>query len=136
MPVLLGLCLALQLGPASAQERRDLGQREYVNSCASCHGGSGKGDGPLARHLVTPSSDLTTISRRNGGIFPSRRLAEAIDGRRSAEISPHGSREMPVRGQVYRSRAAQAGATPLDEEWCARGRLLALLNYLARLQPR
>jgi mono/diheme cytochrome c family protein len=127
---------ALLAGVAEAQGRIDIGKREYDGNCASCHGVSGRGDGPMARHLVTPPSDLTQLRRRNGGVFPTQRIAEAIDGRALNEIGPHGSREMPVWGDVYRARGAQAGAAEIDEEWYARGRLLALLDYLSRIQQR
>ncbi|MFI4961002.1 MAG: c-type cytochrome, partial [Hyphomicrobiales bacterium] len=32
----------------------EIGKREYVNSCAVCHGDSGKGDGPIVASLKTP----------------------------------------------------------------------------------
>lgn len=38
--------------------------------CATCHGLSGRGDGPLASVLDTPVADLTVITRKNGGVFP------------------------------------------------------------------
>ena len=134
--VAAGLLAMLVPGLAASQGGKDIGQREYDNNCASCHGVAGKGDGPMLRHLVTPPTDLTQLTRRNGGVFPGQRIAEAIDGRSSNQIGPHGSREMPVWGSVYRARAAQAGATELDQEWLARGRLLALLDHLSRIQQR
>ena len=45
----------LSLAPATVQAQvNDIGKREYTNSCAVCHGASGKGDGPLASQLKTP----------------------------------------------------------------------------------
>ncbi len=121
---------------AAAQAGFDLGRYEYTNSCASCHGASAKGDGPLARHLVKVPSDLTTLLRRNGGVFPSARVFETIDGRSAIEFGPHGSREMPVWGNIYRAQAIQPGEGELSPDWYARSRMTALVDYLARIQAR
>jgi mono/diheme cytochrome c family protein len=74
--------------------------REY---CASCHGAEGKGDGPAAKALKTVPADLTRISERNGGKFPTAKVRRYIEG--LDEIPAHGSREMPVWGQVLRTVA-------------------------------
>lgn len=110
--------------------RVDFGQREYVSSCASCHGESGRGDGVLKLYLVKAPSDLTTLSKRNGGVFPSQRVWDTIDGRTSTDIGPHGAREMPVWGDIYRSEDTH----PRDLH--ARIRISSLLDYLARLQEK
>jgi mono/diheme cytochrome c family protein len=111
-----------------AQVRLDLGKSEYESSCASCHGVSGKGDGAMVGMLTKPPSDLTTLARRNGGVFPVQRISEMIDGRTSVMIGSHGAREMPVWGHVYRSEDTQ----PRDLH--ARNRISALVDYLARIQ--
>jgi hypothetical protein len=111
-----------------AQSRVDFGQREYLSSCASCHGVSGKGDGVLVRHLVKAPSDLTLLSRGNGGVFPTQRVWETIDGGTSTDIGPHGSREMPVWGNVFRAEDPQA------PEGYARSRMAFVLDYLTRIQ--
>lgn len=123
--------LAISNGDARAQTTRDEGRDIYVASCASCHGISARGDGPMLLQLVRPPSDLTTLSRRNGGVFPSQRLWETIDGRWATETGPHGGREMPIWGDVFR---AQAGAS--HPEWYVRYRINALLDFLARVQER
>ena len=111
-----------------AQVRLDLGKSEYESSCASCHGVSGKGDGAMVGMLTKPPSDLTTLARRNGGVFPVQRVSEMIDGRTSVMIGSHGAREMPVWGHVYRSEDTQ----PRDLH--ARNRISSLVDYLARIQ--
>ena len=123
--------LAMSSGVALAQTTRDEGRDIYLASCASCHGVSGRGDGPMLLQLVRPPSDLTTLSRRNGGVFPTQRLWETIDGRWATETGPHGAREMPIWGDVFR---AQAGAS--HPEWFVRYRINALLDFLARVQER
>jgi mono/diheme cytochrome c family protein len=61
------LVAAPALGYAQAV---DIGKREYVNSCAICHGDSGKGDGRLAEWFIKPTADLTKIQKNNSGVFP------------------------------------------------------------------
>ena len=119
---------------AQAQPRAGPGRWDYQNSCASCHGASGRGDGPLTRHLVTPPSDLSRLAQRNGGVFPRDRLVTLIDGRSSTDIGPHGSREMPVWGNTYVERFTQAGGNPKLAEEAARRRILDLVNHLEWLQ--
>ena len=57
----------------------DMGKTVYQDNCASCHGATGKGDGPLKVYLVKAPSDLTTITQRNHGTFPQQRLWEIIE---------------------------------------------------------
>src|SRR5208337_85064 len=72
------------------------GKQMYVNYCAPCHGVDGRGQGPVAPALKTPPTDLTVLSRNNHGKFPDAHIATVLqDG---AEISAHGSAEMPVWG--------------------------------------
>jgi mono/diheme cytochrome c family protein len=73
------------------------GEELYVRHCASCHGTSGKGDGPVAPSLTRPTPDLTTLARQ--GRFDEANLMAIIDGRRVVPI--HGPREMPVWGAVF-----------------------------------
>jgi len=68
--------------------------------CAACHGTDGKGNGPAASSLKTPPPDLTLISRRNGGKFPTLSVQKTISGE-GVVTSPHGSREMPVWGPIF-----------------------------------
>jgi mono/diheme cytochrome c family protein len=91
--VLLGL-------PACGQTTADTSGRDtFLRHCASCHGGEGKGDGPLAASLTKPPADLTRIAERNGGRFDERAVMAVIDGRR--EVAAHGDRDMPVWGVVF-----------------------------------
>jgi mono/diheme cytochrome c family protein len=70
--------------------------REY---CATCHGEDGKGNGPVAPALNTKPSDLTTISQRNGGVFPTKHVRTIISG--DELVLAHGSREMPIWGPIF-----------------------------------
>lgn len=119
---------------------RDFGQREFNANCAACHGMDAKGRGPVAGFLTKNPPDLTQLSRQNGGVFPMDRLYRAIDGRdlpEGTQPGPHGSREMPIWGQSYRIRDGEYyGDVPYDAEGMVRGRILALLEYLSRMQAR
>jgi len=77
------------IGIASAQGH-DRGKDEYMRSCESCHGISGKGNGPAGKHLAKPPADLTRLSQSNGGVFPFVRVFEVIDGR--LDVAFHGPR--------------------------------------------
>ena len=95
-------CLALLAASgafACARQSEPAGLTLYLRHCASCHGESGRGDGPVAHSLVTPPTDLTQIARRSGGRFDRSQVLRKIDGR--VEVTAHGSREMPVWGAVF-----------------------------------
>ena len=84
--------------PENALEMGEIsGADEYYRLCAVCHGEGGRGNGPMARVLKTPPSNLTLLARNNDGHFPFLRVLEMIDGRNV--IAVHGSREMPVWGE-------------------------------------
>ena len=61
----------------------DIGQAEYMNSCATCHGASAGGDGPLAELMTVPVPDLTMISAGNDGVFPMLSVIQVINCLRS-----------------------------------------------------
>jgi mono/diheme cytochrome c family protein len=73
----------------------------FLRYCAPCHGRDGKGGGPVAAALKTAPADLTRISIRNGGVFPSDRVRRFVTN--GAEVPAHGSSEMPVWGPTFRS---------------------------------
>jgi len=46
------------------------GKAVYAAHCASCHGTSGKGDGPAAKDLEKSAGDMTKLAgQTDGGIF-------------------------------------------------------------------
>ena len=126
---------AVRSTPAAQGAGAELGRREFEDNCATCHGMEARGDGPMRPFLVRPPSDLTTLSQRYGGTFPRSLVADLIDGRGMAGPGPHGSRDMPVWGRVYREQSeAQTRGTPFPPEWSVRGRITALVDYLQTLQ--
>jgi mono/diheme cytochrome c family protein len=112
----------------------DVGQREFEANCASCHGRDGKGKGPLVPFLTKSPPDLTQLARQNGGVLPVARLYDVIDG---TAVPAHGSRDMPVWGRDYRIKDAEYyQEAPYNPEAQVRARILALLEYLSRLQAK
>lgn len=124
-----GMALA-QAKPA----RVDFGKREFDANCASCHGLSGKGKGPLVEMLTKSPPDLTLLAKNAGGVFPMARLYDVIDG---ANVPSHGSRDMPVWGREYKLQAGEYYVdVPYDPDAYVRARILALLEYINRLQAK
>lgn len=121
---------------AFAADTSDAGRREFLNKCAACHGSSGKGDGPVAESLRVPPADLTTLSKRNGGMFPHDRVYYAIDGREM--VRAHGTRDMPVWGNVLASEGSSgtrsSSDAPIDMSVDVRSRIHSLIDYLNRIQ--
>jgi mono/diheme cytochrome c family protein len=131
----LASVLACALLPATssavAQAKSDSGQREFETKCAVCHGADGKGIGPFAEQLKRPLPDLTTMARRNGGVFPADRTFAMIEGAGAG----HGTREMPVWGLDYTIQATeQLPEMPYNQAKFVRQRITALLEYLSSLQ--
>ena len=110
------------------------GRTEFEHQCASCHGTTAKGDGPLRPFLIQPPSDLTTLAQRHGGSWPEQQLREMIDGRGMNEAGPHGNREMPVWGQRFREDAQQTRMGRWKPERQVRQRVDALVAYLHSVQ--
>ena len=128
---LLALSAACWAQPAP---RADMGKLEYESHCAICHGDNGRGNGELRKFLTKAPTDLTTMAKRNGGAFPNQMAWEVIDGR--TEVGPHGTRAMPVWGRAYRQEAYAQLTTAYEPEWYVRNRIVALLDYLSRIQEK
>lgn len=119
-----------------AQPDENPGRKEFLQSCASCHGVSGKGDGPVAKSFTSRPSDLTRLSEANNGVFPISRVHEVIDGR--IERLVHGTRDMPVWGERYMQEMISPESPGyVSKEWAeamVRRRILALVEYISTLQ--
>jgi mono/diheme cytochrome c family protein len=133
--VLLGAALIGSMGSADAQRKFDFGKREYDSNCAACHGLKGKGDGPYKPYLTKSPTDLTVLAKNAAGVFPFDRVYNVIDGR--LDIRAHGPADMPIWGRDYSLKAAEAYFdVPYDPEAYVRTRMLALTEYIARLQAK
>jgi mono/diheme cytochrome c family protein len=80
------------------------GAEMFKAYCATCHGIKGEGDGPAASALKKVPGNLTRLSERNNGKFPSARVTSVIEGRDG--VDAHGNREMPIWGPIFRSLAS------------------------------
>jgi mono/diheme cytochrome c family protein len=93
--------------------------------CASCHGSDAMGDGPAASALKMPTTNLTSLSMKNGGVFPAAHVAAVIQG--DSMTAAHGSKDMPVWGPIFMS----IGGHSKPE---VQLRIRNLTNYLDSLQ--
>ena len=115
----------------SLGEDESIGAAEYKVNCALCHGISGKGDGHFAEFLVKKPSDLTLLSKNNGGVFPLDEVHMIIDGREMPK--GHGTREMPVWGDRYTVEGVKRFG-PYFSEFYVQAIILALISHLYSLQ--
>ncbi len=107
----------------------DSGADMFSTYCAVCHGPKGNGTGPAATALKKQPADLTQLSKKNGGNFPAIRVAQFIEGEET--IASHGSRDMPIWGNVFRGMGpvgGSAGTTKL--------RIHNLTEYIKTLQEK
>ena len=98
------ICFAQEAKPAVKHAPAGLtspssGKEMFMSYCASCHGKDGKGHGPAAAALNQPPADLTSLAKRNGGKYPSDKVASVLHGQ--ANLTAHGDQEMPVWGPVF-----------------------------------
>jgi len=102
------------------------GKALFATHCASCHGESGRGDGPSAGASVRRPADLTQFTRQNGGVFNDAALRRIIDGR---TVKAHGTFEMPVWGDAFKWREG------LSEE-AIQKRIETIVRYIESIQAR
>jgi len=126
---------ALTPGASAQTVEVDYGKAEYTANCAGCHGPTGKGDGHFKEFLTRAPSDLTRLTKTNGGAFPAQRVYDVIDG--AKVVAGHGTREMPIWGASYRAQgAAQSPGMSINAQAYARTRINLLVDYVYRLQEK
>jgi mono/diheme cytochrome c family protein len=99
----------------------------YKQYCATCHGATAKGDGPLGSFLKVPPPDLTQLAQRNAGKFPYENVARIL--RFGPGPSAHGTSDMPTWGPIF-------GYFDKQNETAVQQRIKNLCDYLASLQER
>jgi mono/diheme cytochrome c family protein len=120
--------------PAKSQKDKEIerliyslkGPDLYRAHCAPCHGIDGKGNGPVAPALKDPLPDLTTIAKRNGGLFPVEHVRNIIAG--TDVMIAHGSREMPIWGEIFHQVQ--------DDRDYGNVRLQNVMDYLRSMQQK
>jgi mono/diheme cytochrome c family protein len=133
-PILMASALVSVAAAASAQQTSEAlltgttGDQLFKTYCASCHGKSAKGDGPLADSLRFRPADLTLIARRNGGKFDADKVYRIIDGREP--VKGHGGTDMPVWGDAFK-RSVEGYSEKAVKE-----RIQALVDYLKSIQAK
>ena len=138
-PKLVGALTAVALTTASAHAQQngsqvvDMGKYYYESHCAICHGlnGTGLPPEPGLTFLTKNIPNLTTLSNRNGGVFPFMQVYETIDGRN--EFQAHGPRDMPIWGKEFTAQSLELNPY-YNPEAFARAKILALTEYVYRLQ--
>jgi len=119
----------------SYAQKADFGKSEYDTSCAVCHGKLGEGDGPYVSLGYAIAADLTTLAKRNNGVFPFQRVYEFIDGRQM--VRAHGAKDMPIWGSRYMPLNPEGyfvGPDYFNPEAVIQIRILSLTEYINRLQ--
>ena len=97
----------------------------FKTYCASCHGESARGDGPLASSMRRRPPNLTEISKRAKGVYPRDLVFQIIDGR--TKVPGHGGPDMPVWGDAF-LRSADADESSVQK------RIRSLVDYLEVIQ--
>jgi len=103
------------------------GKEMYTAYCAVCHGTDGKGGGPAASALKVPATDLSTLSKNNGGKFPAMKIDSSIRG--ESAVPAHGSKDMPVWGQLFWNMSS-------GHEGEVQQRVTNLTKYIQSLQAK
>ncbi|MGO9059920.1 MAG: c-type cytochrome [Candidatus Binataceae bacterium] len=104
------------------------GQAVYSKLCASCHGPTGAGDGPVASSLSTRPVDLRLLSSRYGNPLNANEIARFIDGR--TDVRAHGPRDMPVWGEDAWGSSTGKGSQRV-KSWVAE-----VVAYIESIQTR
>jgi mono/diheme cytochrome c family protein len=134
-----GIALLITLGAALGARTQTTGPRNpplvirslagrdlFEFYCATCHGRTGAGNGPVAPALKVMPADLTLLARRNGGTFPRQRVEVFVTNDGDISASAHGSSDMPVWGPVFR------GLDPSDA--LVKVRIANVVKYVESLQ--
>lgn len=109
----------------------EVGAEIYARHCATCHGVSGAGNGPMAPVLIVQPSNLTTLNERYDGVFPMERVVMRIDGR--DPLVSHGS-SMPVYGDFFEGDRAVPMKAASGQPILASEPVADLVEFLLGLQ--
>ena len=129
----MGIALSLSisaLGFAEEMAKPARGEADFLKYCASCHGVTGEGNGPVAGSLKNKPPDLTYLHQQEtDGAFPYNRVLSIIQGSTDHDknIRTHGPADMPVWGNViYKDSGESTAVTDT--------RLRELTDYVKSIQ--
>jgi mono/diheme cytochrome c family protein len=132
----IGLVVGLSAGFATAgfaeeeNSSAKQGKEEYMAHCASCHGATGEGDGPVAGSLKNKPPNLTFLQQQEmDGVFPTKRVTDIVQGNKDYDknFRTHGPAEMPVWGNVFYQEAGERSSV-------AKARIRNLVDYIKSIQ--
>jgi len=105
------------------------GGDDFKRYCASCHGVSGSGDGPVSASLKNSPADLTGLAAANGGTFPKKHVTDVVQGNKDYDqkFRTHGPSDMPVWGNIILDDSD--GRTSI-----ANARINNIVSYIESLQ--
>lgn len=131
--VFIALLWATLAATAAGQEpvrtnNAALGADLFRMYCASCHGTSARGDGPLAASMRRTPPNLTEITKRHKGAFPAELIFKIIDGRQ--RVPGHGGPDMPVWGDAFMRTSDST------DQNSVRYRIQALVDHLESIQAK
>ena len=98
----------------------------FRSYCAPCHGPDGRGTGPAASALKKAPANLTLLTKKNNGKFPVFEVQNTIKG--DSSFGAHGSRDMPMWGDIFRSVSSGDGAVQI--------RIRVLKDYIESMQEK
>ena len=131
IPILALLALPALAACVEHKPASDTGAEDYAAYCSACHGATGKGNGEAAAGLSRKPANLTTLSTRNKGAFPTTKIMAQIWGYAGAK----GRGVMPDFGPLL-----QGEMVPYDGgdgiESPTPIRLVQLAEYLKVLQQK
>jgi len=105
------------------------GPQMYKHYCATCHGSTGKGDGPAAEALKVAPADLTMLAKKNGGKFPTEHVMTVL--RFGATEPAHGAKDMPIWGPLFSAPDLQGQAPGVVDL-----RISNLTKYIESIQAK
>lgn len=131
--VMIGAALAAGLGGGALAQDAFMGQQEFAQRCAVCHGETGAGDGLVGELFAQRPKDLRILARENGGEFPFSAVYESIDGRR--DIAAHGNSEMPIWGDYLEAETLELrNVSEADARMVVEARIRAMVQYIQSIQ--
>jgi mono/diheme cytochrome c family protein len=120
---------------ASAQiPQPSTAKKDFVLHCADCHGITGVGNGPATE--VIPGfkpTNLTLLSKNNGGQFPRQEVYEVIDGRKRFAGHFDPDTDMPLWGLTFQPEGREFSK---EAEAKVKARIDGLVNYIEGIQQK